>query len=209
MHPSPETPHPLIPPGTRALILDYDGTLADTTGSNERALREALVPYGIALDPAWYQQHVGRSIHDLLAQLPGAAALPNHQIIAASRRRLLASLHILRAIPATLSLLHAARNAGLPCAIASGASSALVHPALDALHLRNLFDTVVVREDALHGKPAPDLYLEAARRLGIPPLQCLAVDDADDGITAGHRAGMTVLTLTGGELVPAHAGEAR
>jgi beta-phosphoglucomutase-like phosphatase (HAD superfamily) len=65
---------------------------------------------------------------------------------------------------------------------------------------------VVTREDVRAGKPAPDLFAEAARRLGVPPAQCLAVDDAPDGIAAAQAAGMRVLTLRNGRLVRVRSG---
>jgi beta-phosphoglucomutase-like phosphatase (HAD superfamily) len=199
--------HPAIPDGTMALVLDFDGTLADTTPSHERALRAALHPYGIDLDPGWYLRHAGLSIHDLLGQLPGARHLPHDEIIQHSRACLLAAVGSIAPIGCVVTLLRAARSAGLPCAIASGASRLLLQPGLEALGLSGEFATVVAREDAPRGKPAPDLYAEAVRRLRAPPGRCLAVDDAPDGVTAARAAGiLNVLTLADGHLAAAGEG---
>lgn len=195
--------HPAIPGGTDVVVLDFDGTLADTSASREQALRAALQPHGLGLDPAWYLRHSGLSIGDLLAALPGARQLPHDEIIQQSRARLLATVRRVTPIGCAVTLLRAARCAGMPCAIASGASRLLVEPGLEALGLRDEFAVVVAREDVPRGKPAPDLYAEAARRLGVPPGRCLAVDDAPDGITAASAAGMRVLTLADGHLIPA------
>lgn len=196
--------HPAIPDGTAALLLDFDGTLADTTPSHERALRTALHPFGVDLDPGWYLRHAGLSIGDLLAQLPGARQLPHDQIIRQSRAHLLAAVSSVAPVGCVITLLRAARRAGLPCAIASGARRLLVQPGLEALGLSGDFAAVVAREDAPRGKPAPDLYIEAAHRLGAPPGRCVAVDDAPDGVTAARAAGILhVLTLAGGHLAPA------
>jgi HAD superfamily hydrolase (TIGR01509 family) len=185
--------------------LDFDGTVADTTCGREQALRAALRPHGVRLDTGWYRRNVGLSIHDLLTALPGAEHLPHEEIIHASRTHLLATVRTISPIPCVLALLRAARRARLPCAVASGASRFLVEPGIDALGLAPLFATVVVREDAPRGKPAPDLYLEAARRLGVPLHACLAVDDAPDGIASARAAGMRVLTVVDGHLAPAAA----
>lgn len=195
---------PAIPDGLEALILDFDGTLADTTPRHERALRSALQPHGHNLDHNWYRRHVGLSIHDLLAALPGGRSLPHDQIVRASRAHLLASMHDITAIACVVALLYAARQAGVRCAVASTASRVLVHPGLDALGLRHEFAAVITREDVTHGKPAPDLYLTATRHLGVPPGRCLAVDDAPDGVASARAAGIQhVITVAEGHLVPA------
>ena len=190
-------------PGIDAVIFDFDGTVADTAASHEQALRTALRLYGIDLDPAWYRRHVGLSIHDLLAALPNGRRLPHEEIIRESRAQLLATMDHLTAIACVIALLRTARRAGLPCAVASGASRLLVEPGINVLGLVNEFSAVVVREDVVHGKPAPDLYLAAAERLGATPGRCLAVDDAPDGLTSAWAAGMHVVTVVDGHLAAA------
>lgn len=199
---------PPIPDDIDALVFDFDGTLADTTGVHEQALRAALHPYGLDVDATWYRQHVGLSITDLLAELPGGRDLPHHEIMRHSRTHLLAAMNTIAPVACVVDLVRAARAARLPCAVASNASHLLVQPGIDALGLRNEFAVVVAREDATRGKPAPDLFTTAASRLGVPPQRCLAIDDAPAGITAARAAGMRVLTVTsGGHL--ASADEAR
>jgi HAD superfamily hydrolase (TIGR01509 family) len=197
---------PAIPDGIEALVFDFDGTLADTTASHEYALQAALHLYGLELDTTWYRQHIGLSINDLLDALPGGRHLPHDLIIQRSRTHLLAAIHTISPNPCVLWLLRAARARGLPCAVASGASHQLVQPGIDALGLRDDVAVVVAREDVTRGKPAPDLLTTAARRLGLPPKRCLAIDDAPDGITAARAAGMSVITVADGHL--AEAGEA-
>jgi HAD superfamily hydrolase (TIGR01509 family) len=194
---------PAIPPGIEAIIFDFDGTLADTTDSHERALQKALLRYGVDLDPGWYRRHVGLSIDDLLAALPGAAGLPHREVIAHSRAELLSTLPLIKPIGCVLAFLRTARRAGVPCAVASGASRVLVEPGLDALDLREEFTAVITREDVAQGKPAPDLYVAAATCLGVAPECCLGVDDAADGLTAATRAGMPVLPVVDGHLTAA------
>lgn len=197
---------PAIPAGIEALIFDFDGTLADTTASHEQALRAALHPYGLELDTTWYRQHIGLSINDLLAELPGGLDLPHDLIMQRSRTHLLAAINTISPNPCVVSLLRVARARGLPCAVASGASQQLVQPGIDALGLRDDVAVVVAREDVTSGKPAPDLLTTAARRLGLPPDRCLAVDDAPDGIAAARAAGMSVIAVADGHLAEADEG---
>jgi len=184
----------------RALVLDFDGTLADTTTGHETALRSALSVHGVPLDSLWYRQHAGLSIYDLLNELSAGSQAPAEEIVQHSRTLLLRHLDTIAPIPCTAALLQSARRAGLPCAIASGAAGTLVHPALKVLGLTGEFTAVVVREDVPFGKPAPDLFSEAARRLGVPAPDCLAVDDSPAGVAAAQAAGMRTLTLTDGVL---------
>ncbi|HEX9358512.1 MAG TPA: HAD-IA family hydrolase [Streptosporangiaceae bacterium] len=188
--------------GAGAVIADWDGTIADTREMNYRTLAAELACRGRALDRGWYDQHAGLAIHDLLAALPGNRPLPVAEIVAGSRRRLLAGASELKPIPGTLQLLRRARTSGLPCAIASGATRQLVHAGLDSLGLSEMFTVVVTREDVADAKPDPALYLEAARRLDVPAARCLAIDDAPDGIAAALAAGMTVLTVKDQAVAP-------
>ncbi|MFE6164144.1 HAD family hydrolase [Streptomyces sp. NPDC056486] len=188
-----------LPPqldGIRGLILDWDGTLADTHQARYRALTQALSPYHVALPETWYRQHAGLPILDLIALLP--KPVPTARVRAASSQLLLHHLQSgrLRPIPVTLALLQQAHAAGLPCAIASSTSLSLVTAGLSALGLLDAFQAVVTVEDVAQGKPAPDVFLEAARRIGVPALRCLAVDDAPDGIAAARAARMNVFTLS-------------
>ncbi|OXM50276.1 HAD family hydrolase [Amycolatopsis thailandensis] len=197
---------PAIPDDADAVIFDFDGTLADTTARYEHALRTALNEFGVELDPAWYRRHLGLSIHDLLAQHPGTGGLPHEEIVRLSRARLLATVRTLTPNPCVLALLRAARQTGLACAVASGAVRVLLEPGIAALGLTRELPVVVARDDVACGKPAPDLYLTAARKLGIPPRRCLAVDDAPDGIAAARTAGMRVIEVRDGHLSPTDTG---
>jgi HAD superfamily hydrolase (TIGR01509 family) len=192
--------------GAAALLLDWDGTLADTTSSNYANLCAVLASHGIGVHRAWYNQHAGLALADLLDALRAAhPAVPDTaQLVAQCRVRRLAACGPVTAIPATLELLDQARRRGLPCAIASGAAADIVHAGLTAFGLRGRFSAVITRGDVAAGKPAPDLFAAAAARLDVAPGFCAAVDDAPDGIAAAYAAGIgRVLTLRDGLIVEA------
>jgi HAD superfamily hydrolase (TIGR01509 family) len=86
-----------------------------------------------------------------------------------------------------------------PVAVASSAHHDVIAAALVATGLADVFETVVSSDEVAHGKPAPDVYLETARRLGTDPRDCLVVEDSYNGVRAARAAGMTVV------LVPNHA----
>ena len=105
----------------------------------------------------------------------------------------------------------------MPAAIASSAPARWVVGAVERLGIRPLFDAVVTGDEVAHRKPAPDVYLEAARRLGVDPARSVAIEDSRPGITAARAAGMKAIAiphwlterhdLSAADLTVAHAGE--
>jgi HAD superfamily hydrolase (TIGR01509 family) len=83
----------------------------------------------------------------------------------------------------------------VPMAIASGGTRMVVEKILHQVGISDWFDEVVTVDDVPEGKPAPDVFLYAARLLGVLPSKCLALDDAPAGILAGQRAGMQVIAI--------------
>jgi HAD superfamily hydrolase (TIGR01509 family) len=92
---------------------------------------------------------------------------------------------------------------GLPLAVASSAHRSLIDAALDALGIADLFRVVVASDEVAHGKPAPDVYLLAADRLGVDPRDCLVVEDSLNGVLAGRAAGMSVVLVPNASVPPA------
>jgi HAD superfamily hydrolase (TIGR01509 family) len=90
-----------------------------------------------------------------------------------------------------------------PAGVASSAHRAVIDAALDALELRDVLRTVVSSDEVAHGKPEPDVYLEAARRLGVPADECLVVEDSLNGVRAARAAGMTVVLVPNVTIPPA------
>jgi beta-phosphoglucomutase-like phosphatase (HAD superfamily) len=92
---------------------------------------------------------------------------------------------------------------GLALAVASSAPRAVIDAALDSLEITSLFRVVVASDEVAHGKPAPDVYLLAAQRLGVDPPDCLVVEDSLNGVLAGRAAGMTVALVPNDSVPPA------
>lgn len=91
----------------------------------------------------------------------------------------------------------------LPVAVASSAHRDVIDAAISALGLDDTFAVVVSSDEVADGKPAPDVYLEAARRLGAAPARCLVVEDSLNGVRAGKDAGMTVVLVPSALVPPA------
>jgi HAD superfamily hydrolase (TIGR01509 family) len=90
-----------------------------------------------------------------------------------------------------------------PSAVASSAHREVIEAALESTGLAAVFRVVVSSDEVAHGKPEPDVYLEAARRLGVPPGRCLVVEDSYNGVRAGRAAGMTVVLVPNRTIPPA------
>ncbi len=93
--------------------------------------------------------------------------------------------------------------AGVPLGLASSAHRAVIDAALAALGIGDLLAAVVSSDDVAHGKPAPDVYLLAASRMGVDPASCLVIEDSLNGVLAGRAAGMTVALVPNASVPPA------
>ena len=94
-----------------------------------------------------------------------------------------------------------------PLAVASSAHADVIRAALSATGLADAFRVVVSSDEVPRGKPEPDVYLEAARRLGVSPSACLVIEDSLNGVLAGERAGMTVVLVPNESVPPAPGAE--
>jgi len=101
----------------------------------------------------------------------------------------------IRAIPGVLDFLKEAAALGIPCAVGSSAPRKNVDICLRALELEAFFDTTISGEDVQRGKPAPDIFQQAAQGIGMSPEHCLVFEDAPAGIEAAHAAGMRALAV--------------
>lgn len=181
---------------SRAIIFDCDGTLIDTLPVYARAWGIGLGSSGTEMPPDWYLSRAGNSEYVLMDQFETYAGvkLDRGEVIRLMRAAFLEGLDQVREIGAVAAI--ARRHHGrLPMAVASGGSRAIVTASLEATGLTTLFDAVVTIDDVGRSKPEPDLFLEAARRLGVSPSDCLVFEDTREGLEAAHRAGMRAVDV--------------
>jgi len=186
--------------GYDALIFDWDGTLVDSRQVCFDGLARALDDVGVVLDPAWYWPREAIASPDLLVQWElefGELPEPADEIIVRCRTYVMAAAPSLVVIDENVQIARAAHARGQRLAIGSNASTNTVAAGLGATGLDRLFRTVVTWSDvpAGRGKPAPDIYLLAARQLDVPPGRCLVYEDADAGVAAALAAGMHVFNV--------------
>jgi HAD superfamily hydrolase (TIGR01509 family) len=185
------------PPGIRGLIFDCDGTLADTMPAHHRAWVAMLQPHGIAFPEDRFYAMGGMPTAQIIRVLAADAGVAVHDVDAmvhAKERLFLQMLDAVQPIAPVVAIANAYR-AVLPMAVASGGYRDVVGRTLDQLRIRSWFQAMVTAEDTQRHKPEPDVFLEAARRLSVPPAACAVFEDTELGLEAARRAGMLGLDV--------------
>jgi len=183
---------------TYAVLWDMDGVLVDSGEFHYVAWVEILGREGLAYTRDQFNAMFGMDnrgvLTTLLGREPEAAWLApvSDEKEAAFRAAILGKAEPLPGVVRWLTRLKAA---GVRQAVASSAPPANIDLLIDALNLRQYFDAVV-STFGMAGKPDPGVFLEAARRVGVPPERCLVVEDAIAGVQAAKRAGMACLAVT-------------
>jgi HAD superfamily hydrolase (TIGR01509 family) len=180
-----------------AVVVDFDGTLVDTMPLHYEAYRRTFSEMGLDLTPDEFYPHIGGTGPETIPKFLGGRAT-SWSVAQIHDRKKLAFLEILNEVeipqlPAArlLPLLHGR----VPMAVSSSGARIGVLAMIERLGWNGYFDAVVTAGDAARGKPAPDLFLKAAELLGIPPEECLVLEDTDDGAAAGRAAGAVVIDL--------------
>jgi HAD superfamily hydrolase (TIGR01509 family) len=170
-----------------------DGTLHDTEGVYHRALKDAVQAVGFAVSDAFCHSLIGIPGPESDAMLMAHLG-PDFPFAEFDRRyEALRDLALGTVVPlkvGALELLDALARHALKVAVATSASRRAAELHLGCSGLRAHLPVVVTRNDVARGKPHPDAYLHAAELLGVPPEECLAVEDSFNGIRAAHAAGM-------------------
>jgi len=183
-----------------AAIFDCDGVLVDSEHLNREAWRLALAEHGIRLSHAVLRRFTGASADEVVRALVGRRRIgvSRDQL---KRRKLALYLELaerdLRPRRGAKLLLRRLRAAGWRLAVASSGRRPKLRFNLEHTGLAGYFQATVGIEKVRRGKPAPDLFLVAARALRIPPERCIVFEDSPLGITAAHRAKMKVVGVTG------------
>jgi beta-phosphoglucomutase family hydrolase len=188
----------------RGIVFDCDGTLADTMPLHWKAWNSITTRHGLHFPEERFYALGGvpsRDILKMLCEEQGKELDP----LAVAKEKEDAYLPFLPQVqPIEIVVKVAEANHGkLPMAVASGGMKHIIEQVLEHLRIRHYFDAVVTSEDVKHQKPAPDIFLEAARRIGIPAQNCRAYEDTDLGLQAIRSAGMEAVDVR--ELLAPHA----
>jgi putative hydrolase of the HAD superfamily len=205
-----------------SVIFDFDGIIIDSETPEYESHRRIYERHGVALTTdewcdqigVWTEGHDERWFLELCAR---SARAPDHDAYHAEKQRIFAEVVPSEPMRGIRELAGALADAGIPAAIASSSPASWVVRATERLGMRGLFAAIVTGDDVLRRKPAPDSYLEAARRLGVDPRRSIAIEDSGPGIAAARAAGMKTVAiphwltaqhdLSGADLTVAHAGQ--
>jgi len=180
----------------KAVLFDFDGVLVDTEWAIYDAWHRTFRENGHPLPLEVYNQCIGSDFNTWspkthLEELTGAA-FDWHDLDSKRQETIESDLAGEGPMPGVVELLETLGSLGISRAVVSSSSPHWVDGWLERLDLRKHFDQVVRRGDAPRIKPAPDLYLEAAKRLGLDPAECLVIEDSLNGVKAAIAAGMPV-----------------
>jgi HAD superfamily hydrolase (TIGR01509 family) len=180
-----------------AVIFDCDGTLVDSEPLARRAWELALAPYGYALTDEDAEASVGLPYPRVHAYFAERAELPAAEPFWGEFSGELFALIDSELAPFddAVEAARELRARGVPVAVASSSPRERLHRTLRRAGLLDAFDVTVAGDEVTNGKPAPDMFLLAAERLGVPPADCVVIEDSPPGVQAGLAAGMTTLAV--------------
>lgn len=190
--------HLLIAPPEpfQAIIFDCDGTLADTMPAHVKAWVASYKSFGIDIAEQPFYDMGGmnnqRIIETLNAKFKYSMDFETMQ--EAKEGRYLEMLHTITEVKAVADIARK-YHGRVPIAVASSGMSRVVIQTLAQIGLSSLFDVIVTADDVEHAKPAPDIFLLAAERLGVAPADCIVYEDGDPGLEAARRANMRAVDV--------------
>jgi HAD superfamily hydrolase (TIGR01509 family) len=176
-----------------ALIFDMDGVLVDSEAFGFEAMRQVMARYRLPYSEEENAEFLGRTTLESCRILERRHGLPDPaealaDVYVEGMLELIARGPI--AMPGVPEVLHRVRAAGYRLALASSAEVRVIEANLEALAIVGLFEAVISGAQVPRGKPAPDVFLAAAARLGVPASDCLVVEDSRNGLLAAKAAGM-------------------
>lgn len=180
-----------------AVVFDMDGVIVDTEQVWDEVRERLVADWGGRYSPEAQRAMMGMSssewsryMHDELG-LPQSPEEINDEVVRRMLDRYRAALPL---VPGAVEAVRALAGT-FPLAVASSSNRPLIDAVLDTAGISDCFAATVSSEEVARGKPAPDVYLEAARRLGAIPAGCAAVEDSANGMRAAHAAGMSLIAF--------------
>lgn len=178
----------------RAVLFDMDGVISDTERFYIEAIIERLKREGISVTPVQINDLFGSTMRHNWGVLKERYGLQGdvdtyvdevHEI-----KEYLLETQGLKPMPGVVELIRKLHGAGILLAVASSSPREVIEHHLEAFGIQDCFDTIVSGLECREGKPAPEIYLRAAKNLGAVPAECVVIEDSTNGVKAGKAAGM-------------------
>lgn len=187
-----------MPTGFSAVIFDMDGVLLDSEPLHYEAVRQILAEQGVDFPIEDYFRYLGTTLtstwDDLCERYP--ITMPFEQFEARYNADVLVQYQAgAPLIAGARELVAQLRGEGVPIAVASSSHREWVEAALTGAGLRQYFDQTTAGDEVSMGKPSPEIYLKAAQKLGVDPVDCIAIEDAPAGVESANAAGMSVVLV--------------
>lgn len=186
----------------RCVVFDMDGLMVDSEPLSRQAWQEVLAQHGQVLDAALYARMIGHRTDESARMVLASVDLPltPAQLVAQKNARLADIRGAgVPPMPGLFTLVEALARRGVPWGVATSSPRAHAGAILAQLGLAAACRAVAAGDEVPLGKPAPDIYLLAAARLGVPAATCLALEDSAPGCRAAQAAGMRVVAVPNGQ----------
>jgi beta-phosphoglucomutase family hydrolase len=182
----------------KGVIFDLDGTLVDSEPNYMEADRRLMAHYGITFTEEMKQRYVGYGNARMMEEIQEAFQLPDDAATLLVKKNAI-YMELAREktplFPEMAALLARLRERGLSLAVASGSSPEVIKEVLAQVGILSSFEALVSSEEVKQPKPEPDIFIEAASRLGLEPESLVVVEDSSHGVEAALRAGMPVVAI--------------
>jgi len=197
----------------KAIIFDLDGTLVDSEPFNVEIEKLQFRLNELSISEEEHRKYLGISSDVMWRDIAQRhnLKLPVDELIEQNRTeciRFFSELNEIPIMPGIIDLLEKLRTKNYPLAVASSSFPEIIHIILEKAGLSNYFQVIVSSQEAGKSKPEPDIFLLAAKLLGVNPVDCLVVEDSANGINAAHAAEMSCVAYQGPGVNPQSQKEA-
>jgi beta-phosphoglucomutase-like phosphatase (HAD superfamily) len=190
-------------------IFDIDGTIIDSMPAHNASWADFFARHGVTIDPAdFFARSAGRTGVEAMREFLGAMSDERARALVTEKEALYRARFgpVFREVAGFAAFAREARRCGIRLACATAGDADNIAFALAHLGMQDFFDAVVGGHEVAHGKPEPDIFLLAARRIGVAAVDCVVFEDAPFGIEGARRAGMLAVALTTGTSAEALSG---
>ena len=181
-------------------IFDWDGVIIDSARLHEQSWHRLAAELGTTIAPQSFLRGFGMKSARIIEEIHRWATEPEEVARLTNRKEALYREIVRQSeiapLPGVVEWLQCLRAAGVPCAVASSTQRQNIDAVLARLGLEEAFREIISAEDVAHGKPHPEVFEQAADRLGLTKNHCVVFEDALVGIEAAHAAGMKVVAVT-------------